>query len=432
MNVTKKNLGKSQIELTVELSVEEFKPYVIRGAEKVSREVKIAGFRPGKAPYEILKNKIGEMTILEEAARIAIDKTIDQAIKDNVQEQLVSQPQVNVSKLAPGNPLEYKVILTLLPEVKLGKYKDFKIKEALLAVKDEEAERLLADLREMRANETIAEAPAQAGDRVILDIEIFLDKVPLEGGQGKDTGVILGKDYIIPGFDKQIMGAKKGETREFSLPYPAEHHNKNLAGKMAEFRVKVKEVYKRTLPEVNDDFAKGFGLKSAEELKSNIKKSLLAEKQLEQRRQSEVAMLDKIIGAAKFGDIAEVLVKHEAEVMLNELEYGLKQQGGKFADYLAHLGKTRDQLALEMLPEAVKRVKISLIVREVAKLEKISVSHEEIHHVIDDLAKQYKGKQEVLERVNSHAYHDYVENNLTGKKVMGKLREWNVEERKNV
>lgn len=426
MNITKKDLGKSQIELTVELSAEEFKPYASRGAEKVSMEVKIEGFRPGKAPYEVLKAQIGEMTILEEAAKIAIDKTVEQAIKNNVTEQIVGQPQINITKLAPDNALEYKVVLTLLPDVKLGKYKELKIKEAQAEVKDEEVEKLISELREMRGNETIAEGEVKDGQRVMLDIEIFLDKIPVDGGQGKNTGVIIGKNYVIPGFDKKIISAKKGDVREFTLLYPADHHNKNLAGKMAEFRVKINEIYNRTLPEVNEDFVKGFGLKSAEELRSNIKKSILAEKQQKEEQTSEAAMLDKIISQAKFGDIPEVLIKHEAEVMMSELEYSVKKQGAKFDDYLIHLGKTRAQMALEIMPEAIKRVKASLIIREVGNLEKISVDHEEIHKEIDNILKQYKGKKDVEDRINSHAYHDYVENNLTGKKVMGKLREWNI------
>jgi trigger factor len=426
MNITKKSLGKSQIELTVEMTAEEFKPFIARGAEKVSLEVKIEGFRPGKAPLDILKRTVGEMTILEEAAKIAIDKNVDKAIRDNVTEQIVGQPQISLTKLAPDNPLEYKIVLTLLPEVKIGAYKDLKIKEAGVEVKDEEMKKLITQLREMRANEVISEAPVKDGDRVMLDIEIFLDKVPVDGGQGKNTAVIMGKNYVIPGFDKNIIGAKKDDVKEFSLPYPAEHYDKNLAGKLAEFRVKVKEVYSRVLPEVNDDFVKGFGLKSPEELKSNIKKSLAAEKEQEEMRKSEIAMLDKIIGSSTFGDIPEVLIKHETEVMLAELEHNVKSQGGKFDDYLTHLKKTKEQLALDMMPDAIKRVKVSLIVREVAKLEKISVDHEEIHKVIDDIAKQYKDNPTVLERVHGHAYHEYVENNLTGKKVMESLREWNV------
>ena len=426
MNISKKDLGKSQIEVTVEFTAEEFKPYVLRGAEKVSMEVKIEGFRPGKAPYEILKNTIGEMTILEEAARIAIDKTIDKIIKENVTGQIVGQPQVNITKLAPENPVEYKMVLTMLPEVKLGEYKDLKIKENKPEVKDEEVEKLITELREMRASEVISDAPAKDGDRVIMDIEIFIDKVPVEGGQGKGAGLIIGKNYIIPGFDKKIIGAKKGDIREFSLPYPADYHDKNLAGKIAEFKVKVKEVYNRILPEVNEDFAKGFGLKSSEELKSNIKKSLLAEKEQKEAQISEAAILDKIISGSKFGDIPESLIKHEAEVMISELEYNIKNQGAKFEDYLMHLKKTREQIMLDLMPDAVKRVKVSLIIRKVGNLEKISVNHDEIHKAIDDILEQYKGNETVIERVKSHAYHNYVENNLTGKKVVEKLREWNI------
>ncbi|OGF30344.1 trigger factor [Candidatus Falkowbacteria bacterium RIFCSPLOWO2_12_FULL_45_13] len=426
MNITKKNLDKSQIELTVEMTAEEFKPYTLRGAEKVSTDVKIEGFRPGKVPYDILKAKIGEMTILEEAAHIAIDKTADKAVRENVSEQIVGQPQINITKLAPDNPLEYKIVLTLLPEVKLGKYRDLKIKQAKAEVKDEEIEKLITELREMRASETIAEGEVKDGQRVILDIEIFLDKIPVEGGQGKGASVIMGKNYVIPGFDKHIIGAMKNDSREFSLPYPVKHHDKNLAGKLAEFRVKIKEIYDRRLPEVNDNFVKGFGLKSPDELRNNIKKSLAAEKESEEARRSDAALLDKIIGASKFGDLPDLLIKHEAEVMMSELEYGVKKQGGKLEDYLTHLKKTREQMILDIMPEAVKRVKISLIIRGIAKLEKISVSREEIQKVVDDIAKQYKDNQTVRERASSHAYHDYVENNLAGKKVMEKLREWNV------
>ncbi|MEI6596705.1 MAG: trigger factor [bacterium] len=426
MKIEKKDLGKSQIELTVELSAEEFKPYILRGAQKVSEEVKIEGFRPGKAPYEILKNKIGEMTILEEGARIAINKTLDKVIKENVVGQIVGQPQINITKLAPENPMEYKMVLTMLPEVKLGGYKDLKIKQAKPEVKDEEADKLILELREMRASEVISDAEVKDGDRVIMDIQIFIDKVPVEGGQGKGAGLIIGKNYVIPGFDKKILGAKKGDVREFSLPYPEDYHDKNFAGKMAEFKVKVSESYSRILPEVNEEFAKGFGLKSSEELKSNIKKSLLAEKEQKEMQASEAAMLDKIISASKFGDIPESLIKHEAEVMISELEYNVKNQGAKFEDYLMHLKKTREQIMLELMPDAVKRVKVSLVIREIGNTEKISVSHEEIHKAIDDILEQYKGKKDIENRINGHAYHDYVENNLTGKKVVEKLREWNI------
>lgn len=428
MKVTKKDLEKSQVELTVELSAEEFKPYLPKGAERVSQEVKIEGFRPGKAPYDVIKNKVGEMAILEEAARIAIDKTIDQAIKENEDRQIIGQPQINITKLAPDNPIEYKIILTILPEVTLADYKNIKVKMTEVEVKDEEVEKMINELKEMRVKEVISNKPAKEGDKLLVDIEMFLDNVPVEGGQGKDTAVILGKDYIIPGFDKNLIGAKKGETKEFKLPYPQNHHQKNLAGKMVEFKVKINEVYDRQLPELDEEFVKNFGLKSVDELKTNIKKSLLTDKKQREQNKCERELLDKLIEKSKFGDIPESLLDHESKVMISEFEYGIESQGGKFDDYLSHIGKTREQFVLDLLPEAMKRVKSSMAIRKISEVEKIEVTKEEIDKAVADLIKQFGGKEKNLEeKVNNPAYREYLANSLSSRKIIDKLKEWNVE-----
>lgn len=427
MNVQKKDLEKSQIELTIELSFDEFKPYIERGAEKVSREVKIEGFRPGKAPYDILKQKIGEMTILEEAAYIAINKTIEKAIKENVESRPIGQPQVNITKLAPENPLEFKIILSILPEIKLENYKDAKVKQPKAEIKDEEADKLLNELREMQVKEIIADREIKDGDKAIIDIEMYLDKVPIEGGQGKGTAVIIGKGYIVPGFDKKIIGAKKGDIREFTLPYPKEHYMANLAGKAVEFKITVKEIYKRNLPEVNEEFAKKFGLKSADELKENIKKNILNEKKHKEEIKAEVDMLDKIIAKTKFGEIPEILIKDETKNMLAELEENTTKQGGNFNDYLTHINKTRDQLTLDLLPDAVKRVKTSLVIREIALAEKIKVEDAEIEKEIEHILTHYKGDKAIEDRIRSYAYKEYLRNLMSGRKVIDKLKEWNVE-----
>jgi len=274
MEVEKKDLPKSQVELNIELSLDEFKPYISQGAEKVSREIKIEGFRPGKVPYNVLKQKIGEMTILEEAAHIAINKTLEEAIKKNVKGEPVGQPQVEITKLAPDNPMRYKITIALLPKLELGNYKDLKIKEEQIEIKDEEVERTINDLRESRAKEAAADREIKEGDKAIVDIQMYLDKVPIEGGQNKDTAILVGKNYIIAGFDKKILGAKKGDTRDFELPYPKDHHMQNLAGKMVEFKVTIKEIYSRELAKIKDHFASSLGLKKKSKRKDNIKQSL--------------------------------------------------------------------------------------------------------------------------------------------------------------
>jgi trigger factor len=427
MKVEKKDLGKSQIELLVELSAEEFAPYITRGAEKLSSEIKVEGFRPGKVPFEILKQKIGEMAIIEEGAQLAIMRTIDQAIKENIEGEPVGQPKVDITKIAPNNPLEYKIVIAILPEIKLGDYKNAKVKKDKVEIKESEVEKVIKDLQEMRVKEAVSEEPAGENDKLVVDIQMFLDNVPVEGGQGKDTAIIIGRDFIIHGFDKKLFGAKKDDIREFSLPYPNDYHMKNLAGKMVDFKVTVKEIFKREIPEPDDNFASAFGLKKFDELKENIKKSVTAQKEKENEQKTEKEMLDKILEKSRFGDIPEILVEHEARTMIAELEQAISSQGGKIDDYLASMGKNIDQLTLDLLPEAVKRVKLSLLIRDVSEKEKITAKGEEVEDHIKHMQSHYKNDKEILGKIDTPEYRNYVYNVLTSQKVVEKLKEWNVD-----
>ena len=426
MQVNKKELEKSQIELNIELSLSEFKPFILKGAARISKDIKIEGFRPGKAPYDIVKRKVGEMAILEEAGRLAVNDTLGKAIKDNIEAQPVGQPKVDITKLAPDNPFSYKVVLAMLPDVKLGDYKDLKIKQKKQEVSEKELEKMLNDFKEMRAQEVAVDRAIQDSDKIILDIQMFLDKVPLESGQSKDTAIIVGKDFIVVGFDKQLIGAKKGEVKEFKLPYPKDFHMKNMAGKMVEFKVTIKDVFERKLPELNDDIAKGFGVKTLAEFKENLKKSMQGQKEKEQSQVAERAMLEKIIEKARFGDIPEMLISSESSNMMHELEHGVSEQGGKFEDYLTSLNKTKEQLTLDMLPEAIKRVKISLILRELAVVEKIKVEDKQIDEHIAELKKTYKDNKQAMGQVDTSEYRTYVINLLTSQNVINRLKEWNI------
>jgi trigger factor len=426
MKVQSKKIEKSQIELTVELSYEEFKPYIKIGAEKISKEIKVEGFRPGKAPYEILKQKIGEMSILEESAREAINKTIRKAIDENIKKQAVGEPKVDITKLAPNNPLEYKVVVAILPEITLGDYKNLKIKKEKAEIDEEEIKRSIDYLREMRVTEKIADREIKEDDKVIVNIKMFLDKVPVEGGQSKDTTVIIGKDYLVKGFDKKLIGAKKGDKKEFKLPYPSDHYQKNLAGKMVEFEVEIKEIYSRELPELNEEFAKTLGLKNIKELEENLRKNLKQEKENEAKQKTEIKMLDEIIKKSKFEEIPDVLIEHEAQTMLAEIEHGVKNQGGKFEDYLTSLKKTKEELLLDMYPNAIKRVKSALLIREIGDKEKIKATDEEVEKKVEELLKQYKGYEKVEKRVKEPAYKEYLKNTIVNQKVVAKLTEWNI------
>lgn len=389
MNIKKTNLTKSQVELKVELSIDEFNYYIKKATESISNEMEIKGFRKGKISYDILKQKIGEMTILEKAANIAIDKTIEVVVKKNVDGCIVDQPRVDIIKLAPNNPMEYKIVVSVLSEMNIGNYKDIKIKRPTdIEVSDKDVMVAIEKMREMRAKESIADREIKDEDKVIVDIDMFLDNVPIEGGQSKDLAVIVGKNYFVPGFSKKLIKAKKSNVIDFNLPYPQDHYQSNLAGKLVNFKVKIKEIYERKMEDVNDNFAKTFNFKNLEDLKNNIKQNIKQEKSLGAEQKIEIEILNKILEKTKFSDIPEILISRETQNMIADLEQSIKTQGGKFDDYLLSIHKTQDQLALDLLPEALKRVKTYFIIREVARLENIEVSKKEIDLLIQDMLAQ--------------------------------------------
>ncbi|MDD2353899.1 MAG: trigger factor [Patescibacteria group bacterium] len=426
MKVTKKELEKSQIEVTIELSLEEFKPYIEKGALKVSEKVKIEGFRPGKVPYDVLKQKIGEMTILEEAAHIAIMKTVDDIIeKETAPRQPVGQPSVNITKLAPGNPLEYKVTLALLPMIEIGEYKGLKLKVQEAKIDKKDLELALQDLREARAQEKLVDREIKDGDKALVDVDLFLSKVPIEDGNHKNLPIKVGKDYFVPGFDKNLLGLKKGDTKEFSLVYPKKHHRQNLADKKVDFKIKINDVYEIVKPELDDKFAAQFQLKNIEELNKALEENLLNEKKRKTDLKNESEMIAAIVAKTKFGDFPDVLVDNESNNLMSELEENIIRQGGKFEDYLKHLNKSRNELMLEMMPNAIKRVKSALIIREIAIREEIAPTDKEIEEKIKQLKEQYQGQDNILKMFEEAGYRSYLKNILTNEKVIEKLKEWN-------
>ncbi len=430
MKIETKDLEKSQIEITVELSLAEFKPYIKKGTIKVAQEVKVEGFRPGKAPYEVLAKKVGELAILEAAAREAINQTIIEVFKKITGKTPIGDPQVSITKLAPNNPLQYKITVAVLPEVKLGQYKDLGIRAKKVSVSDQEVEKIISDLQTARAKEAIVDRPVQAGDKVIVDIDMFLDKVPIEGGQGREVTVIVGQNQVVPGFDKKILGAKKGDVREFSLPYPEDFHDSNLAGKLVEFRVRIKEVYERVLPALDDNFAKAFGFNNMADLRANIKKSILADKKKKASADEEMEIFDKILANSRFGDIPEFLLNNELESMVAELKREVEAQGAKFSDYLAHLKKTEAQLKLDLAPEAARRIKVILTIVKIADQEKIKVSKEEVDKEHSFLLANYQksADKKTLEYLQSEQYKRELRQHLINRKVIEKLRQWNIKE----
>lgn len=420
MKVDKKDLPKKQIELTVELTPEEVKPYLDKAAEKISQDVEIPGFRKGKVPFDVLKKNVGEATIYEEAFYHIVNKTLPQIIVDE-KIDFIGQPKVDAEKIAPGNPLVYKAIVTLMPDVKLGDYKTLKAKKNEVKPDEEKLKATFEDLKKMQAKEKVVLREAKDGDKAEIDFEIKMAGVAIEGGTGKNTPVIIGEKKFIPGFEEALLGMKAGDEKDFKVTFPKDYFQKNLAGKEHDAHVKVHNVYERSLPEIDDEFAKALNFKTADELKKKVEENIKAEVQQKEDERFELAILEEIMDKSEFDEFSDDLINAEVDKMVHELKHQVEDTGGKFEDYLKNIKKSEDEVREGFKPKAEKRLKTALVSREVAKAENIKVEDKEIDAELEKIKQMYGQMPEMQKQFEAPEYRNYVGNMLTNRKVFEKL-----------
>ncbi|MDD5040589.1 MAG: trigger factor [Patescibacteria group bacterium] len=418
MNVTVKELPKGQVELSVELSPDDMRPYLERAATSISSSSNIPGFRPGKAPYDVVVKRVGEMRVYQDAAERAVEKTYSQAVIDH-KLQTVGSPQIAVEKIAPGNPFSYRAVASLVPTVEIADYKNIKEQKRTPVVEPKETDDAIQNLRKLLAKEKRVQRPVQNGDKIEADLATFLDSVPLDGGATKNQSLMLGEGRFVPGFEEQLIGLSEGQTKEFSVKFPKEYHRKDMANRPVEFKVTVNAVFERELPPADDAFAQQVGkFEKLDDLRKKIEGNILQEKQEKEGERWELAVLDAIIKKSTFGPIPDMLLEAEAHKMMHELEHDVSSQGMKFEDYLTSIKKTKESLEKELAPRAVERIKAALILRHVAERENITARDEEITREIDKAREQYHDQPDILKQITSDDYRSYLRTNIRSRKVM--------------
>lgn len=417
MKIDVKNLEKSEVEITIELSPEELKPYMEAAAIRLSEKTKIEGFRPGKASYEVVRARFGEHAILEEAAEEIVRKNYVKAIKEK-ELQTMGQPKIDIEKMAVNNPFIFKATAAILPETTLGEYKNLGIKKEEAKIEEQKVEETLKNLTKMQSKEVLANRAAGKDDKVVVNMDITKDNVPVEGGQAKDMAVYLSEAHYIPGFNEELVGLKKDDEKTFTLDFPKEHYQKHLAGAKVNFKIKVKDVFEIQTPELNDDFAKTLGQKSLEELRAMVKKNLEHEAEHKDEEKWEIDILKKIVAGSKFSDIPELLINNETSQMLQELRQNVARQGMAFEDYLKSINKKEEDLKLELAPEAIKRIHISLVIREIAKAEKVEVIAQEIMEEVEKMMNAYKDNADAQKQIKAPEFQDYIKSRIENRKVI--------------
>jgi len=424
MNHTIKKLPKSSLEISLTITAEELEKFVPTAIEELSKEVKIEGFRPGKVPKEILAQNLGgEIKIYERAAEKAIWQFYAEILnKESISE--IGSPHFNILKIAPKNPVEVKITVPVLPEViKLADWKKIKIPAKKVEVADEEIDKTIREVQKMQTVEKMVNREAKKEDKILIDMDMSLDGVPLEGGQAKNHAVYLNEPYYIPGLVEKLIGAKKDEAREFKLSFPKEHYQKNIAGKDVDFKIKTLDVFELAAPEIDDEFAQKLGQKSLAELKQLLKDNMAAEAGAKEKERQEMAILEELVKNSQFEDIPDVLINHEVEKMVAEYKNQIAQHGLNFEEYLLSIKKSANDIRLDFTAKAVERVKASLIIRKLAEQEKIEISDKEVADEIEKELNLYKDSNEAQSQIRRPEYVGYVQGFLTNRKVLDFLRE---------
>lgn len=384
----------------VTIPFSDFEPHLKKAASFLSEENEIEGFRKGKAPYEIVKNRFGEMAIYERAAELAIRQNYIELLKkaaaDAQKKEFVpiGRPEITITKLAPGNNLEFKVKMALLPEVELPDYKSIAQKvlkqKKETSVSEEEIQKTLDWVCESRAPLVTVDRAAQKGDLVEVDFEIRQGGVKIEGGESKNHPLTIGQGKFLPGFEGQIIGMKSGEEKTFTLVVPESWHDKALAGKALEFKVLLRLVQEKMVPELSDEFVKSLGdFLSVGALKNNIREGLTQEKEEKEKQRVRALLIEEISSLAKI-EVPEVLASSEFKKMIQELKSGISNMQMKWEDYLLNIKKTEEDLKKEWKGEAEKRARAALVLRAIAREETIEPSAEEIETAANQYLAQFK------------------------------------------
>ena len=413
-----KNLENSQKELIISLDFEEFKKFVEEATEELIKEVELPGFRKGKAPKELAIKNIKEFDIYEKAANLAAKKNYLDYISSNNLEPLTS-PDIEVLKLAPNNEFSFKATFYVIPEIDLDDYqekiKHLKNQKKEVKVEEQEIEESLNWLLKSRTNYEKSNSEIKIGDKVKLDFHIKENGSIIDSQ--RDFEFITGEKQVFEDFEKNILGLKENETKNFSVEVPSDYWSKDLAGKNVDFEIKIKEVYNAISPTLNDEFAKGLGsFKSLVDLKENLKTGLLEEKKNEERERFRVLILKELAKIISI-DLPPVLIDREIEIMIEELKNSVSKNNLDWNMYLKQINKTEDDLRTEFKDRAIERIKIELILREIAQEEQIEPSEEEIEEGVNKYLLQFSKPEQAKNNIDEQELKIYIKSILTNQKV---------------
>lgn len=390
MSLQVEKLEKNMAKLTVEVSAEQFDEALKTSYNKNKNKFNIPGFRKGKAPQAMIEKMYGVGVLYEDAAGEIIDTTYAGAMDESGLD-IVSRPEISVEQIEKGKPFIYTAMVAVKPEVTLGEYKGIEVEKARPEVTDADIDAELAKVQEQNSRLISVEDRAVAdGDQTVIDFEGFVDGEPFEGGKAEAYPLTIGSHSFIDTFEEQLIGKNIGEEVEINVTFPAEYHAEELAGKPALFKVTVKEIKVKELPELNDEFAGEVSeFETLDEYKADVKAKLSETKEKQATTENENNVVQKVVENASM-DIPEPMIDQQVRNMVEDYARRMQSQGISLEQYLQFTGMTIDQLQEQMRPQAEKRIRTRLTLEAVVAAENIAVDDEAVEAEIAKMAEAYK------------------------------------------
>ncbi|MCG8514217.1 MAG: trigger factor [Halanaerobiales bacterium] len=399
MEVAKEQLEGNKVELKVEVEQERVNEALQQAYKKVVKEVNIPGFRKGKVPRKILEARYGKEVLYHDAFDFLVPAAYSQAVKA-AEIEPIDQPEISEFKISPDQPATFTAIVEVKPEVELGQYTDLGIEKKEAELSEEELENQLKAYQEQHSQLEHTEREVVADkDFVIIDFEGFIDGKQFPGGSGEEYTLEIGSGTFIPNFEEQLIGQKVGEEVELNLTFPENYQTEDLAGQDVLFRVKIKEIKEKKLPELNDEFAKEVSdFESLEQFKADLKEKMLEQKKQQLQQQLENELIKKVSENTTV-DIPTPLVNNELDMMYHNLAYSISRQGINIDDYFKHINSSKEDWQEQNREHATERAKNNLVLESIAKKEGIKVSDEEIDKSVEGMADNSEHSAEDIKKL---------------------------------
>ena len=418
MSYTVENLEKSMAKITITVDADAFEEAMVKSYNKNKKNISIQGFRKGKAPRKMVEKLYGPEVFYEDAANFAIPDAYEEAAKESGLE-IVSRPEIDVVEIEKGKDFIFTATVAVKPEVTLGEYKGIEVEKKTVKVMAADVNAEIDKVREQNSRMiTVENRGIKKDDTAVIDFEGFVDGEPFQGGKGEDYSLVIGSHSFIDTFEDQLVGKKAGEEVDVNVTFPEEYHEASLKGKPALFKVTVKEIKKKELPKLDDEFASEVSeFETLKEYKASVKKNLTERRKEEAKREKENEVVEKVVENITV-ELPEPMVDEQTQQMIQEFAGRLSSQGLSFDQYMQMTGMTVDALMGQMKPEAEKRIRTRLALEAIVDAEKIKATAKDIDKEIENMANMYQMEVDKIKEMIGDAEKEQIGKDLAVQKAV--------------